>query len=205
MPLRFERRPGDGARALWVIASCVLAVGLYLVQGRYEHAIALSRTQSELLYSRIVGNDRIIQQAKQLHHLEQAARADLAGVNADSTPSATTAEFIANLQKCATKNGVRISMLQPDSAQQTQPTLAASELRAEPLAITAVGRFPALLRFIAQLSHQRTLLEIGGAQFELREYGENRPSKPAVEATIRAVLYRLAPRGEEEASVAAVR
>lgn len=205
MRLRFERRPGDEARAFWIVALCVLGVGLYLVQERYEHAIALSRTQSELFYSRIVANDRIVQQARQLHRLERAVRADLAGLSGDSTPAGTTVRFIANLQQCATKNGVRISMLQPDGAQESQPTVAASELHAEPVTITAVGRFPALVRFIAQLSHQRTLLEIGGTQFALREYGANRPSEPAVEATIQAVLYRLAPRGEEEASVAPVR
>lgn len=204
MRLRFERRAGDGVRATWILTVCVLAAGLYLLQGRYERAIAHSRSETELFYGRIVANDRVIRQARRLSRLERAARADLAGVGRSASLAGVTAAFINHLEDCAAKNGVLIGTLQPASAQE-RPIAEPQELVAEPLTITAAGRFPALVHFIADLSHQRTLLEITGTQFALRTREGSAPEKPVVDATIQAVLFRLAQPHVEGPPVAAAR
>jgi hypothetical protein len=188
-----------------MLAVCVLAPGLYLLQARYESAIARHRSQTEAFYRRMLADDRVIRQAPRLSRLERAARADLAGVAAYESLGGVTAAFISHLEDCAAENGVRISMLQPASPQAEQPGASPDALVAEPLTISAAGRFPALLHFIAGLSHQRTLLEITGTQFALRSRDGGAAGKPIVDASIQAVLFRLASPHTQGASVAAVR
>lgn len=191
MRLRFERRAGDVVRALWMLAVCVLAAGLYLLQARYERAIAHSRGETQIFYNRMVANDRVVQRALRLRRLERAARADLAGVSRNASLAGVTAAFISHLEDCAAKDGVRVSLVQPASAQEVRPPAPTGGLVAQPLTITAGGRFPALVRFIAELSHQRTLLEITGTQFALHTRDASAQEKPMVDATIQAVLFAV--------------
>jgi hypothetical protein len=146
-----------------------------------------------MLYSRMLENDRVIRQAQRLSRLDRAARADLAGVFHNASRAGVTAAFIAYLEDCAAKNGVRIAALQPapPTAQEDSAGAGADGLISQPVTITAAGRFPALLRFVADLSHQRTLLEITGTQFALRTREAGASGKPLLDAAIQAVLFRF--------------
>ncbi len=185
-------RSGDDVRAMWFATVAIVAIGGYLVEARYEPAIAASRSSSEAFYRRMVAADRIVAQAGALQRVQRVVLERLSHVSSETSLSAGTAALITTLNHDAAADHLRVTGIDPAArapANRADP-IGDRRLLATPVAIRISGRFADLLRFTEGLSHNRTLVGVTDVQFALAQGGA-RTGEPTLDATIHATLYRL--------------
>jgi Tfp pilus assembly protein PilO len=90
--------------------------------------------------------------------------------------------------------------VQPGAAQNS-----GAELQANALTIRVNGKFRNILRFVENLSHHSTLINVSDTEMALANGTERDAEEPRLDATIHATLYRLQLQGHREVRVAAAR
>lgn len=207
MNARSFYRSGDDARALWFSALLTFVLGCYLIETKYQRAIAGAHGTTEALYNQTVANERTVAQASSLRRLQQRALTDLRQISVDRPLWATTAQLLVTLENSAGKYDVAVVGVEPGQAQASSPTAepngAAQRTSTDrwllqtDVGIRVRGRFRNVLRFIENLSHERTLIRAGDTELALARAGD-RSDEPVLAATIHATLYRVQlPHGEE--------
>lgn len=208
MKLQLQRRPGDDVRAVWLLAVLIVTVGAYCIETRYERAIGLAHDRTEVLYRRMVANERIVQQAGSLRKLETQAMNDLRRVSHDTSLSVSTAALVATLDRSANLYHTEVTGLEPSQGQTPSLTAKGADddrrLSATQITIRARGGFRNVLRFVENLSHHATLISVSDTQLVLANR-ENDEPEPQLDATIHATLYRLQMPAPKETRIAAAR
>jgi Tfp pilus assembly protein PilO len=199
--MKFEMRfrPGDDVRVLWIAALVVLFGGLFYVQTRYETAISASLDRTGLLYRQTVADMRLVHQASHLRKIEREARIDLSHIARTASLSDATADLLTTLNGSAGKFDAHVVGVQPESGQSS-----ADGLQANPVTIRVNGKFRNILRFVEDLSHHATLIDVSDTEMALANAGDRDAAEPHLDATIHATLYRLQ-RDPSEAGIAATR
>lgn len=191
--MKFETRfrPGDDVRALWLLVIAIVATGWFLVQTRYESAIAASHSQTELIYRQTVADARIVRQASELRQIQAHALSDLARVSHDSSLSSSTANLLATLHASAKRFGTKVTGVLPvgDSAP-VDASGKADPLESTSLTIHIRGKFRDILGFVEDLSHHATLIRVSDTEMALDDTA-GPDTEPSLDATVHATLYRL--------------
>lgn len=206
--LRF--RAGDDVRLLWIAALCVLIGGAYYVQTHYQVAIGASHDRTELLYRQTVANVRIAAESASLRAIESRAESDLTRVSHDSSLSASTASLLSTLNASAKTFDTRIVELRsgdvmPAQSGEKDDTLTAKALQATPVTIRVRGKFGDILRFVEDLSHHATLINVSDTEMTVANDDEIKSPEPRLDATVHATMYRLVMQGGKELRVASAR
>lgn len=181
--LRREERP----RAVWLLALLVFAFGCRTIIAR-EATIATVHSTTEELARRIDSNDAAIAQGATLRRQEQSAWLDLLRLSGDERPAVSVAEFLRRLVAVAAQFGVSVDSVTPGAAVPPQKG-ASSALVAQPVVIEGRGKFRSIVRFIQEITRQKSLTGLESAQITVSPV----PSihKPELDATIHVTLYRL--------------
>jgi Tfp pilus assembly protein PilO len=178
--------PVGDVRAVWLFALCVFfGGGVYVVMG-YERAIAASYDRTAALYRQTTVATRLIRESAHIRGIERQARTELARISHDSSSSETTAQLLATLQSAARTFATPIVLLHPEPVQASP-----GPLQATPLTIHISGTFRNILRFVEDLSHHATLMDVSDTEIALTHSAQNNAAQPLLEATIHATLYRL--------------
>lgn len=198
MKVRLRFRVGDGARALWFLAAIILGLGAYLIETRYQSAIVQAHARTESLYRETVANRRIIAQASALRRIQNVVGNDLRHVSQEQSISMTTAALLLTLQRSALQHRIVILGVEPGRSGDTDTRLPQTDLM-----LRVEGGFRDILGFVEDLPHHRTLISVTDTQLSLAQGSNDAAGAPKLDATIRAVLYRLRLPAEEVAHVAA--
>lgn len=193
---------------LWLAALLILLAGTYVVESRYQSAIAQSEARSDFLYARTISNERTVEEAPSLRKLQTTVEADLRSLSRGLPQSLTTAGLLTMLQTTGGIHHVAIVAVQPDEVQPAtvaQPALSVEPwLRPTAVTIKLHGTFRDLLYFVEAVSRGRTLLEIDDAQIAVDPI-ETPSAKTDLDADIHTTLYRLDLPIDEERRIDAAR
>ena len=194
------KRTLDGP-LLWIAAAAVLICGCWLVDDRYEQAIQSSNSRTQILYARTLANERTIREASSLRRIQRVAETDLHRIARNLSRSITTARLLLVLENSAAAHHAIIVGVEPQQTAAIPPfessPLANGRLPHDDVIIRLQGKFADILRFVASLSRQPTLVGVGDTELALTQPADSAVN-PTLDATIKATLYRLAlPAGEE--------
>lgn len=186
--MTFRLKEEDRPRIVWLLALLVLILGWRAVAAR-ESTIARSISATEELSRRIKANESAIEQAAALRARERSAWTDLLQLSRDQRTVLSVAAFLRQLQNLAERFHMSVVSLAPSD--NSPPAKAASSaLFAVPVTIVSHGEFHSILRFIQEITRQKTLTGFESAQITLSPPPSNRDGR--LSATIRLTLYRLA-------------
>lgn len=180
----------DPALALWTALS-VLALFLYAAVLRPAgDRVARVRSQNAAIVRELAENAREKDDAAILHAQAAAMRRDVLRIAGAQDDASVTALALRTLATRSERYAARVVSVQPSVVAATRTPRIDDGLSRLPLSIRARGRFPDLLAFIENLSHQKPLIGVGSAQFTV---SSARPARrdPEVIATINVVVYRL--------------
>ena len=198
MKVRLRFRAGDEVRALWFLAVIILGLGSYLIETRYQFAIVQAHVKTESLYRETVANRRTIAQASALRHIQKVVENDLRSISQEQSISMTTAAMLITLQRSALQHHMVILGVEPGKSGHTDTRLLQTDLT-----LRVEGGFQAILGFIEDLPHQRTLISVTDTQLALAQGSNDTAGAPKLDATIHAALYRLLPAEEVPNAAAA--
>ncbi|HEV3153401.1 MAG TPA: hypothetical protein VGZ02_06345 [Candidatus Baltobacteraceae bacterium] len=192
-------RAGDDARAVWLAAILVFALGLYFVESSYHERIRDLDMQTEVLNRRVAIDTQTLAERPALMRVQRLAQRDLETVARDLPLSMTTAQWLPNVERLAAHCGVAVEevSVQPimaspvrDLPQSTAQAPAASWLLQTDVTIRVRGTFRAVLAFVQGLSHDRILIRVTNTEIESAR-GGMQGAHPALDATVHASLFRL--------------
>ncbi|MGZ3521989.1 MAG: hypothetical protein ACXVAG_13515 [Vulcanimicrobiaceae bacterium] len=191
--MRLASKPGDDVRILWMCAILVAIGGYYAVDTRYQQAIGTAGEVTQQLYERVSANERIIRQAARLIAVQTQVNADIARFEKDRSSAGTTSALLMMLAASAKRFNTQIVAVEPAPATPTSAsTPAPAELMGTDVTIRVHGRFRDLLNFVEDLSHHRVLLAVADTQLTVANGTDATAPSPALDATVRATVYRLA-------------
>lgn len=172
-------------RVAWALLAVLLFWSGYFIETRYESAIERSKANMELLYRRTVANERAVADATLLHGAEEAAERDLAHISRSTSAPLATASLLAILHDSARQYRVTVRDVEPGRS------LADGALQSTDLTLHVRGGFSDIVRFIAALSQRSQPVRV--SRTELALASQAAPTRrPYLDATIHAVLYRVA-------------
>lgn len=177
------------SRVLWLAACLVFGVGCRLIAVR-ETAIANAGLATDQLTRKIEMNDAIIARADTLRQQEQLVRRDLLKLSTWQQPAISIAAFLRRLEYLGSQLGVAVVSVTPSSELRTTRS-AASALAALPVTVLVRGDFPALVRFIQEVTRQRSLTGVESVQMAISSLAARR--RRSLEATLHLTLYRVRP------------
>lgn len=212
MTRRVSLSPNGQVRALWLLAALILTAGLARVEAAYGAAIRTSQGDARELYARIAAGERTLSEQTALARAERAADADLERLAKDVPLAISTAGLLETLERNAAAAGVTVEGVEPQAAQAIAAPASQSlapvnaggpRLLQNDVLIRVSGRFDNLLRFVEALSHNRILIRVSGTDLVLSTApGAQSGSRPVLDATVHATLYRLYVHPMEERRVA---
>ncbi|HEY8296747.1 MAG TPA: hypothetical protein VIG32_01820 [Candidatus Baltobacteraceae bacterium] len=186
----------QSARFVWLCAGLVLLAGYYPLGVRYQRAVDAAGEAAQGLYERASANERIIDQAVRLRHIESRVETDIARARPARAQAAGTAALLVSVAEVAARYHAHAISVAPagdaprpaSDASEPPPPLVGSDVE-----IRLRGRFRDLLHCIEELSHHGVLLFISDTQLALgNQAADAVGSTPELEATVHATLYRLA-------------
>jgi Tfp pilus assembly protein PilO len=211
MSFELRLRGGDDVRILWVAAVVIVCVGFFYVNARYQSEIGRSHERAETLYRQTVSDERVLRDAASLRATQERALNDLRHIAKDASLSATTADLLATLHGSASQFGTHVVQLQPGGAE-AEPApvdksadVPSTSLQATAFTIRIQGRFRSIVRFIEDLSHHATLINVASTEIALSNGVDHHGPEPMLDATIHATLYRLHVPEQGETRIAAAR
>ena len=185
MKLDARLRSGYDVRALWAFVVLFAGCGVYVLQTHYQAAIGLAHERTERLYAQVVADSRIVREAGRYREVQRRAEVDLAHVSHAESFSAATADLLATLERSGAVFSTRVLAVQPGAAP------AGTDADTSEVTIRVRGRFANVLRFIEDLSHHSTLVQVSDTEIMLAARDRSSEREPRVDATIHAAIYRL--------------
>lgn len=200
-------RAGSDVRALWLFALVTIAAGSFAIARSYETKIAQSRARSEAAYQRTLENERVVHLAGELRASESVAAVDLRRLSRDTRTAQSTADLLSMLQRKAAQFGASVQGVEPSAPMGDGgvPQHLDSRLLETPVTLRVHGTFRGILRFVEQLSQERTLVGVQDVQLSLAGESPNAAGTPQLDAIVHAGLYRLYLPAQEERRVATAR
>ncbi|HEX5275246.1 MAG TPA: type 4a pilus biogenesis protein PilO [Candidatus Rubrimentiphilum sp.] len=172
---------------MWLLAVFVFVFGVRAIAS-HESAIAKASVATEELTRRIESNYRTLAQAETLRRREQLAWDDLLKISGGQQPAISVAEFLRRLKDMAWRR--RLSVVSIIPGDESTPSKPASRALAPlPITILVRGKFRSLVRFIQEITRQRTLTGVESVKLMLSSIPSARTA--GLDATIHVTLYRV--------------
>jgi hypothetical protein len=173
-------------RIAWVVVAASIFWSGYSIEMTYERAIDRSKARIESLYHQTVATERTVADAAMLRKSSEVATHDLAGVSRTTSAPLATASLLAILHGCAREYRVTVRDLEPGRS------LVDGALLSTDLTLRVRGTFFDIVRFIGALSQQSQPVGVSHTELALASLASAAARRPYLDATIHAVLYRVA-------------
>jgi hypothetical protein len=172
---------------LWLLCGASLLLSANMMNG-FERSIADAAAVTRELEHRIAENRAVIARSAQLHRAERRAWADLAVLSTGVDRAHSSAEFIKNLERLASRLKLQIVSTNASGEMPAAKIPIRARLLPDKIAIVVRGRFPSVVRFVQELSRQRPLAELSIPRISVAPAAH---SNGFVDSTIELTIYCL--------------
>jgi hypothetical protein len=153
-----------------------------------ETSIATVLSATDELARRISSSELAIAKAAALRRQEHSAWLELLRLSGEQRPAVSVAAFLRRLEAVAARFHVSVTSVTP-AGESPSPKAARSALLSTPITIAGRADFRSIVRFIQEITRQRSLTGLESAQMTVSPLPSTRGAQ--LQTTIHLTLYRL--------------
>jgi len=154
-----------------------------------ENSIASAQLATQEFQRRIDDGNAIIERVDVLRREQLRAWSDLSRVSNERRLAISTAAFLRELETLAGRLQLKVVSITP-AHESLAPRTPQAKLLPTPMSILVRGDFRSVVRFLQEVTEQRSLVGLDSAQLAASSVSSTR-GKKQLDVSIRLTLYRL--------------